>query len=209
MLWILKLSKTYKWQCTICHQWDSFLSSQNSYHSQFSIYFRFSTKESAAHAIVATHNTEVAGHIVKCSWGKESGDPNNIHTNAQVAMQVTNSSTWGTLPSNRNFRLWFRATTKTLNSLPQFLNCSLGPSFPIRSLASPSLVTTFLSPLPRPQPRQPSRPLISRACLLATPSATLVSHPTLRTTSGKETSVLRLWLSVQDALMYLCGQHKK
>ena len=51
-------------------------------------FFRFSTKESAAHAIVATHNTEVAGHTVKCSWGKESGDPNNIHTNAQVAMQV-------------------------------------------------------------------------------------------------------------------------
>ena len=45
---------------------------------------RFATKESAAHAIVATHNTEVAGHTVKCSWGKESGDPNNIHTNAQV-----------------------------------------------------------------------------------------------------------------------------
>ena len=52
------------------------------------IVFRFATKESAAHAIVATHNTEVAGHTVKCSWGKESGDPNNIHTNAQVAMQV-------------------------------------------------------------------------------------------------------------------------
>ena len=52
------------------------------------IIFRFATKESAAHAIVATHNTEVAGHTVKCSWGKESGDPNNIHTNAQVAMQV-------------------------------------------------------------------------------------------------------------------------
>ena len=50
---------------------------------------RFATKESAAHAIVATHNTEVAGHTVKCSWGKESGDPNNIHTNAQVAMQVS------------------------------------------------------------------------------------------------------------------------
>ena len=51
-------------------------------------FLRFATKESAAHAIVATHNTEVAGHTVKCSWGKESGDPNNIHTNAQVAMQV-------------------------------------------------------------------------------------------------------------------------
>ena len=54
--------------------------------------FRFATKESAAHAIVAVHNTEVAGHTVKCSWGKESGDPNNIHTNAQVAMQVSTDS---------------------------------------------------------------------------------------------------------------------
>jgi len=47
-------------------------------------FVRFSTKESAAHAIVATHNTEVAGHSVKCSWGKESGDPNNIPNNSQV-----------------------------------------------------------------------------------------------------------------------------
>jgi len=50
-------------------------------------FVRFATKESAAHAIVATHNTEVAGHTVKCSWGKESGDPNNIHTNAQTLIQ--------------------------------------------------------------------------------------------------------------------------
>ena len=72
-----------------------FFSSQNFspfIQSVFTHYFRFSTKESAAHAIVATHNTEVAGHTVKCSWGKESGDPNNIHTNAQVAMQVSISS---------------------------------------------------------------------------------------------------------------------
>ena len=27
---------------------------------------------------------QVAGHTVKCSWGKESGDPNNLPTNAQV-----------------------------------------------------------------------------------------------------------------------------
>ena len=26
----------------------------------------------------------MAGHTVKCSWGKESGDPNNLPTNAQV-----------------------------------------------------------------------------------------------------------------------------
>ena len=64
--------------------------------------FRFATKESAAHAIVATHNTEVAGHTVKCSWGKESGDPNNIHTNAQVAMQVSKSKKYEVGESNVN-----------------------------------------------------------------------------------------------------------
>ncbi|XP_072402977.1 nucleolysin TIAR-like [Diabrotica undecimpunctata] len=40
-------------------------------------FVRFSTKESATHAIVAVHNTDINGQIVKCSWGKESGDPNN------------------------------------------------------------------------------------------------------------------------------------
>ncbi|XP_022663913.1 nucleolysin TIAR-like isoform X2 [Varroa destructor] len=40
-------------------------------------FVRFATKESATHAIVAVHNTEVNGQIVKCSWGKESSDPNN------------------------------------------------------------------------------------------------------------------------------------
>ena len=50
-----------------------------------SFYFsRFSTKESAAHAIVAIHNSDVNGHTVKCSWGKESGDPNNLPANSQV-----------------------------------------------------------------------------------------------------------------------------
>lgn len=49
-------------------------------------FVRFSTKESAAHAIVSTHNTEVGCHTVKCSWGKESGDPNNLQNNTQVAI---------------------------------------------------------------------------------------------------------------------------
>jgi len=30
---------------------------------------------------VAVHNTDVNGHTVKCSWGKESGDPNNLSAN--------------------------------------------------------------------------------------------------------------------------------
>ncbi|GFY49637.1 nucleolysin TIA-1 isoform p40 [Trichonephila inaurata madagascariensis] len=40
-------------------------------------FVRFATKEAATHAIVATHNIEVNGQTVKCSWGKEAGDPNN------------------------------------------------------------------------------------------------------------------------------------
>lgn len=41
-------------------------------------FVRFSTKEAATHAIVATHNSEINQQTVKCSWGKESGDPNNV-----------------------------------------------------------------------------------------------------------------------------------
>ncbi|XP_014680822.1 PREDICTED: nucleolysin TIA-1 isoform p40-like isoform X2 [Priapulus caudatus] len=40
-------------------------------------FVRFGSKESATHAIVSVHNTEVNGQIVKCSWGKESSDPLN------------------------------------------------------------------------------------------------------------------------------------
>ncbi|GFG40603.1 hypothetical protein Cfor_06640, partial [Coptotermes formosanus] len=54
-------------------------------------FVRFSTKESATHAIVAVHNTDINGQTVKCSWGKESGDPNN----AQVAGQVSEQSLTG------------------------------------------------------------------------------------------------------------------
>lgn len=35
---------------------------------------RFSTHESAAHAIVSVNGTTIEGHVVKCYWGKESPD---------------------------------------------------------------------------------------------------------------------------------------
>nr|XP_053629096.1 uncharacterized protein LOC128686284 [Cherax quadricarinatus] len=47
-------------------------------------FVRFSTKESATHAIVSVHNSEINGQPVKCSWGKESGDPNNTPVTTQV-----------------------------------------------------------------------------------------------------------------------------
>jgi len=48
-------------------------------------FIRFATKESATHAIVAVHNTEINGQTVKCSWGKEAGDPANV--SSQVSTQ--------------------------------------------------------------------------------------------------------------------------
>lgn len=48
--------------------------------------YRFSTKEAATHAIVGVHNTEINAQPVKCSWGKESGDPNNAQTIASQAL---------------------------------------------------------------------------------------------------------------------------
>ncbi|XP_062319963.1 nucleolysin TIAR isoform X1 [Osmerus eperlanus] len=37
-------------------------------------FIRFSSHESAAHAIVSVNGTTIEGHIVKCYWGKESPD---------------------------------------------------------------------------------------------------------------------------------------
>nr|XP_006817563.1 PREDICTED: nucleolysin TIA-1 isoform p40-like isoform X5 [Saccoglossus kowalevskii] len=38
-------------------------------------FIRFMTHESAAHAIVSVNGSQINGHMVKCSWGKESSDP--------------------------------------------------------------------------------------------------------------------------------------
>ncbi|XP_077992537.1 cytotoxic granule associated RNA binding protein TIA1-like isoform X2 [Glandiceps talaboti] len=38
-------------------------------------FIRFSTHESAAHAILHVNGAQINGHSVKCSWGKESSDP--------------------------------------------------------------------------------------------------------------------------------------
>ena len=66
------------------------------------VVFRFSTKESATHAIVSVHNNEINGQPVKCSWGKESGDPNNTPVTTQVMVSTTPVTTQvmvsGTLP---------------------------------------------------------------------------------------------------------------
>lgn len=35
---------------------------------------RFSSHESAAHAIVSVNGTTIEGHVVKCYWGKETLD---------------------------------------------------------------------------------------------------------------------------------------
>ena len=40
-------------------------------------FIKFSNKEAATAAICQLNQTEVLGQPIKCSWGKESGDPNN------------------------------------------------------------------------------------------------------------------------------------
>lgn len=44
-------------------------------------FIKFVTKESAAHAIEHTHNSEVHGSNVKCFWGKENGGINPVVVN--------------------------------------------------------------------------------------------------------------------------------
>jgi RNA recognition motif-containing protein len=39
------------------------------------VFVKFSTKEAAANAIIAVHNTNVNGYTVKCSWGREKPPP--------------------------------------------------------------------------------------------------------------------------------------
>ena len=53
-------------------------------------FIKFSNKEAATNAIVTTHNTEINGQVVKCSWGKETGDSSNpVQTANAVAAQYT------------------------------------------------------------------------------------------------------------------------
>ena len=52
-----------------------FFSYDRTYETVFVLCFRFSNKEDATQAIVSVHGSEIAGHTVKCSWGKESSDP--------------------------------------------------------------------------------------------------------------------------------------
>jgi len=46
-------------------------------------FIRYATKESATQAIVSVHNSDVNGQTVKCSWGKEPGEPGS-GSNAQL-----------------------------------------------------------------------------------------------------------------------------
>ncbi|KAK4337156.1 hypothetical protein RND71_043374 [Anisodus tanguticus] len=51
-------------------------------------FIKFHSKESATNAIVSVHNTEINGQSVKCSWGKETGDPTNQAVAAAAAGSI-------------------------------------------------------------------------------------------------------------------------
>ncbi|XP_077499887.1 TIA1 cytotoxic granule associated RNA binding protein Rox8 isoform X1 [Amblyomma americanum] len=62
-------------------------------------FIRFGTKEAATHAIVATHNSDVNGQTVKCSWGKEATDPNNQQQPQVSPGELSKHPSW---PEQRN-----------------------------------------------------------------------------------------------------------
>ena len=55
---------------------------------------RYATKEAATHAIVALHNTEINQQLVKCAWGKESGEP--LHMAALASQALGHGFPFGT-----------------------------------------------------------------------------------------------------------------
>lgn len=73
--------------------------------------YRFATKESATHAIVAVHNSDINGQPVKCSWGKESGEP----IVSQNASQVCSSQVSEQKGCFFNFFLNYHPFSKTNN----------------------------------------------------------------------------------------------
>lgn len=52
-------------------------------------FIKFQKKDSAAHAIEGTNNSDVYGHPVKCSWGKENGG--DLTTTMMATMNNSNS----------------------------------------------------------------------------------------------------------------------
>ncbi|KAK5639587.1 hypothetical protein RI129_012079 [Pyrocoelia pectoralis] len=78
-------------------------------------FIRFSTKESATHAIVAVHNTDINGQVVKCSWGKESGDPNN----APVAGQPLTSTQYPYGAYGQQLGYWYPQSYPTAAAAAQ------------------------------------------------------------------------------------------
>lgn len=55
-------------------------------------FIKFTSKESAAHAIEGTNNSDVYGHSVKCFWGKENGGD----------MSGTSAAGWHSLENSNN-----------------------------------------------------------------------------------------------------------
>ncbi|XP_060516017.1 cytotoxic granule associated RNA binding protein TIA1-like [Cylas formicarius] len=101
-------------------------------------FVRFSTKESATHAIVAVHNTDINGQVVKCSWGKESGDPNN----APPAGQAISGTTFPYSTYGQQLGYWYPQgypTASTSQMQGQFLGGMQGYAYgPIGGYQSPS-----------------------------------------------------------------------
>lgn len=69
-------------------------------------FIKFTTKESAAHAIEGVHNTEINGHIVKCFWGKENVDTGSSTTSVNT-MNQSATPQWNYMYGNMGGGYWY------------------------------------------------------------------------------------------------------
>ncbi|XP_019867942.2 cytotoxic granule associated RNA binding protein TIA1 isoform X2 [Aethina tumida] len=96
-------------------------------------FVRFSTKESATHAIVAVHNTDINGQMVKCSWGKESGDPNNAPVAGQeICLQAITGTQYPYNAYGQQLGYWYPQsfpTTAAAQMQGQFLQGMQGYTY--------------------------------------------------------------------------------
>ncbi|XP_069468037.1 nucleolysin TIAR isoform X2 [Ambystoma mexicanum] len=63
-------------------------------------FIRFSTHESAAHAIVSVNGTTIEGHMVKCYWGKETPDlPKSFQPPMELKVDYSQWGQWSQMYS--------------------------------------------------------------------------------------------------------------
>ncbi|KAJ8968508.1 hypothetical protein NQ317_016156, partial [Molorchus minor] len=134
----------------------------------------------------AVHNTDINGQVVKCSWGKESGDPNN----APVAGQVIASASYPYSAYGQQLGYWYPPSYPTTSSAPmqnQYLSGMQGytyggqyggyqQSYMGMGLQVPTAATAWQGIPAQPQISATPQPITAPAATLQQPRNRF-SHP--------------------------------